>query len=198
MKFSLKFLNKHLPASQTFEVVSEALVRLGFEIDGTEPCGYCGSGPLVVGQVKTKIPHPNSDHLSVCTVDVGRAELLQIVCGASNFKVNDKVPVALEGARLGDVVLKRTVMRGVESCGMMCSADELGLSETRCHGLLILNDRNPAVGTPLEELFGDTKDVILDVAIPSNRGDCLSYIGIARELTAIFGGSLNEAAKCVG
>ena len=183
---------------QPFEAVSEALVRLGFEIDGTESCGYCGSGSLVVGQVKTKVPHPNSDHLSVCTVDVGQAGSLQIVCGASNFKVNDKVPVALEGARLGDVVLKKTVMRGVESCGMMCSADELGLSETRCHGLLILNDRNPAVGTPLEELFGDTKDTILDVAIPSNRGDCLSYVGIARELRAIFGGNGNKTAKCVG
>ena len=198
MKFSLKFLNQYLPVPQTFEAVSEALVRLGFEIDGTESCGYCGSGSLVVGQVKTKVPHPNSDHLSVCTVDVGQAEPLQIVCGASNFKVGDKVPVALEGARLGDVVLKKTVMRGVESRGMMCSADELGLSETRCHGLLILNDRNPAVGTPLEELFGDTKDTILDVAIPSNRGDCLSYVGIARELCAIFGGNGNKTAKCVG
>ena len=198
MKFSLKFLNQYLPVPQTFEAVSEALVRLGFEIDGTESCGYCGSGSLVVGQVKTKVPHPNSDHLSVCTVDVGQAGSLQIVCGASNFKVNDKVPVALEGACLGDVVLKKTVMRGVESRGMMCSADELGLSKTRCHGLLILNDRNPAVGTPLEELFGDTKDTILDVAIPSNRGDCLSYVGIARELCAIFGRKVNETAKCVG
>ena len=93
----------------------------------------------------------------------------------------------MEGSKLGATVLKKTVMRGVESCGMMCSADELGLAETRCHGLLILNDRNPAVGTPLEELFGNTRDVILDVAIPSNRGDCLSYAGIARELKAIFG-----------
>lgn len=198
MKFSLKFLNQYLPVPQTFEAISEALVRLGFEIDGTESCGYCGSGSLVVGQVKTKVPHPNSDHLSVCTVDVGQAEPLQIVCGASNFKVGDKVPVALEGARLGDVVLKKTVMRGVESRGMMCSADELGLSETRCHGLLILNDRNPAVGMPLEELFDDTKDIILDVAIPSNRGDCLSYVGIARELRAIFGGNGNKTAKCIG
>lgn len=188
MKFSLKFLNKYLPAPQSFEAVSEALVRLGFEIDGTELCGYCGRGPLVVGQVKTKVPHPDSDHLSICTVDVGQAEPLQIVCGASNFEVNDKVPVALEGAHLGETVLKKTVMRGVASCGMMCSADELGLAETRCHGLLILNDRNPDVGMPLEELFGDTKDVILDVAIPSNRGDCLSYVGIARELRAALGG----------
>lgn len=192
MKFSLKFLNKYLSVPQSFEAISEALVRLGFEIDGTEPCGYCGSGPLVVGQVKTKIPHPDSDHLSVCTVDIGQGEALQIVCGASNFKVGDKVPVALEGARLGETVLKKTVMRGLESCGMMCSADELGLSETRCPGLMILNDCDLAVGTPLEELFGDTKDVILDVAIPSNRGDCLSYVGIARELKAIFGGSVNE------
>ena len=187
MKFSLKFLNQYLSAPQSFEAVSEALVRLGFEIDGTEACGYCGSGALVVGQVKTKVPHPDSDHLSVCTVDVGQAEPLQIVCGASNFKVDDKVPVALEGSKLGATVLKKTVVRGVESCGMMCSADELGLAETRCHGLLILNDRNPTVGTPLEELFGNTRDVILDVAIPSNRGDCLSYTGIARELKAIFG-----------
>ena len=91
MKFSLEFLNQYLPAPQSFEAISEALVRLGFEIDGTEPRGYCGSGSLVVGQVKTKVPHPNSDHLSVCTVDVGQTEPLQILCGASNFKVGDKV-----------------------------------------------------------------------------------------------------------
>ena len=192
MRVSLKFLNHYLPTPQSFEAVSEAFVRLGFEIDGIESFGYCGRGSLIVGQVKTKVPHPNSDHLSVCTVDIGQAEPLQIVCGATNFKVGDKVPVALEGARLGDVVLKKTVMRGIESCGMMCSADELGLSASRCPGLMILNDRNPAIGTPLEELFGDTKDVALDVAIPSNRGDCLSYVGLARELCAVFGGAVSE------
>lgn len=197
MKFSLTALQSYVTLPSNHEEVVEALVRLGFEVEGIETCGYCGSGSLVVGQVKEKVPHPNSDHLSVCKVAVGQKEPLQIVCGAQNFQVGDLVPVALEGARLKDVVIKKTVLRGVESYGMMCSADELGLSTARAKGLLILNDRNPAIGTPLDALFGHQKEVILDVSIPSNRGDCLSYVGFARELCAIFGGTVTEM-PCLG
>ncbi|MBP5191276.1 MAG: phenylalanine--tRNA ligase subunit beta [Opitutales bacterium] len=205
MKFSLTALQSYVSLPSDQEKIVEALIRLGFEVEGIETRGYCGSGPLVVGQVQEKVPHPNSDHLSVCKVAVGQKEPLQIVCGAQNFQVGDLVPVALEGARLAslegaqlkEVVLKKTVLRGVESCGMMCSADELGLSTTRAKGLLILNDRNPAVGTPLDALFGHQKEVIVDLSIPSNRGDCLSYVGLARELCAIFGGSVTEM-PCFG
>ena len=117
---------------------------------------------------------------------------LQIVCGASNFKINDIVPVALEGARLGDIVLKKTRMRGVESCGMMCSASELGLSSGESAGLFILNDMHSIVGTPLEQLFSDKRDIVWELAITSNKGDCLSYLGLARELSAFFNLPLND------
>ena len=184
MKIAYSILKKYVPFTLTPEEVAEALIHLGFEIEGTETLGYCGEGPLVVGQVLEKEKHPDSDHLSVCKVDVGTDEHLQIVCGASNFKVGDRVPVALEGAKLGDVVLKKTNMRGVDSYGMMCSASELGLDSGKSAGLYILNDLNPQVGTPLDVLFADKKDVIFDVSITSNRGDCLSYLGLARELSA--------------
>jgi len=192
MKIALSILKKYIPIVQEPSEIAEAFVHLGFEIESTEILGYCGEGPLVVGQVLEKVKHPDSDHLSVCKVDVGQKLPLQIVCGASNFKVNDIVPVALEGAKLGDVVLKKTRMRGIESCGMMCSASELGLCAGESAGLFILNDMHPSVGIPLEQLFSDKKDIIWDLSITSNRGDCLSYIGLARELSAFFNVSLND------
>ena len=187
MKIALSILKKYIPVQLTAEEVADAFVHLGFEIEGTETLGYCGKGPLVVGQVLEKVKHPNSDHLSVCKVNVGQTEPLQIVCGASNFKEGDKVPVALVGAQLGDMTMKKTNMRGFDSCGMMCSASELGLEAGHSAGLFILNDINPEVGTPLDDLFADKKEVILDVSITSNRGDCLSYLGLARDLSALTG-----------
>lgn len=184
MKIALKLLKQYVPVDWTEKEISDALVQLGFEIESVEMRGYCGTGPLVVGQVLEKEKHPNADHLSICKVNVGQVEPLQIVCGAKNFKTGDLVPVALIGAKLGDVVLKKTHFRGWDSWGMMCSASELGLEVGESEGLYILNDLRPAVGTPLEVLFADKKDIILDVAIPSNRGDCLSYLGLARELSA--------------
>lgn len=185
MKVALKLLKQYVPIDWTEKEISDALVQLGFEIESVETLGYCGTGPLVVGQVLEKEKHPNADHLSICRVTVGLAEPLQIVCGAKNFKAGDLVPVALIGAKLGDVVLKKTHFRGWDSYGMMCSASELGLEVGESEGLYILNNLQPAVGTPLEVLFADKKDVVLDVAIPSNRGDCLSYLGLARELSAL-------------
>lgn len=186
------FLRRYIPLAQSDAWIAEAFIHLGFEVEQITHCGYCGNGPLVVGQVLEKNPHPQADRLSVCKVDVGQASPLQIVCGAQNFKVGDIVPVALVGAKLGDRVMEKASLRGIDSYGMMCSADELGLAETRCHGLLILNDRNPKIGTPLEELFGSTRDTLLDLSIPSNRGDCLSYVGLARELSALSGVPVQE------
>lgn len=187
MKVALSLLEKYVGIEVEAEVLVEAFVHLGFEVESMETLGFCGSGPLVVGQVLEKEKHPNSDHLSVCKVQVDpHGEPLQIVCGASNFNVGDRVPVALEGARLGTITIQKTSMRGFDSCGMMCSASELGLEATESHGLYILNDLNPVVGTPIEELFGNQKDVVFDLSITSNRGDCLSYVGIARELSAYF------------
>lgn len=190
MKIALSILKRYIPLSLNEEEVAAAFVQLGFEIEDTEVLGYCGSGPLVVGKVLSKEKHPNSDHLSVCSVDVGQEQPLQIVCGASNFKAGDLVPVALIGAKIGNSVMKKTNMRGFESWGMMCSASELGLESGESSGLYILNALNPKVGTPLDLLFADHRDVVFDVSINSNRGDCLSYLGLARELSTLTGTKL--------
>lgn len=191
MKIALSILKRYIPIPLNEQAIADAFVQLGFEIEGTEVFGYCGSGPLVVGQVLKKEKHPNSDHLSVCQVNVGQEQPLQIVCGASNFKEGDLVPVALVGAKIGDIVMKKTNMRGFDSCGMMCSASELGLEAGESHGLYILNDLNPKIGTPLDILFADRKDIVFDISITSNRGDCLSYLGLARELSALTGEKLH-------
>lgn len=191
MKIALSILKHYISVQLTEQELADAFVQLGFEIEGTEVLGYCGSGPLVVGQVLKKEKHPNSDHLSVCQVEVGQEQPLQIVCGASNFKEGDRVPVALVGAKIGNNIMKKTNMRGFDSCGMMCSASELGLESGESHGLYILNDLNPKVGTPLDTLFADRKDVVFDISITSNRGDCLNYLGLARELSALTGDKLH-------
>ena len=191
MKIALSILKYYISVPSNPEEVAAAFIHLGFEIEGTEKLGYCGEGPLVVGQVIEKVKHPDSDHLSVCKVNVGQQDPLQIVCGASNFTVGDIVPVALEGAKLGDIILKKTRMRGVESCGMMCSASELGLTSGESSGLYILNDLKPTIGTPLEQLFSEKRDVVWDISVTSTRGDCLCYWGLARELSAFFNLPLN-------
>ncbi|MDR2769184.1 MAG: phenylalanine--tRNA ligase subunit beta [Puniceicoccales bacterium] len=183
MKIALNTLKRYIHFKQSPIELCEVLIGLGFEVENVETIGYCGKGDLVVGRVLKKEKHPHADRLSVCEVDVGRGSSLQIVCGATNFKEGDVVPVALPGAKLGETVLKKTRIRDVESCGMMCSANELGLGKEGA-GLYILNDLHPDVGEPLAKLFADQSDTVIDLSITSNRGDCLSYLGIARELSA--------------
>ncbi|MDR0392798.1 MAG: phenylalanine--tRNA ligase subunit beta [Puniceicoccales bacterium] len=183
MKIALNTLKRYINFKQSSVELCEILISLGFEVENIETIGYCGKGDLVVGRVLKKEKHPHADRLSVCEVDIGRGSALQIVCGATNFKEGDVVPVALSGSQLGETILKKTRIRNVESCGMMCSANELGLGKEGA-GLYILNDLHPNVGEPLAKLFADQSDTVIDLSITSNRGDCLSYLGIARELGA--------------
>lgn len=174
------------------EEIAEALPMLGLEVESVERLGMKPLKNVVVGEILERVPHPDSDHLGVCRVDVGGAEPLQIVCGASNYKAGDRVPVALEGAELptedgGVFRIKKSKLRGVESCGMMCSARELGMGSDHS-GLLILEGR-PEVGTPINDVFPDS-DYVFEIELTANRGDCASHIGIARELAARFGRSL--------
>ena len=140
----------------------------------------------MVGEVLARSQHPNADKLSVCTVDLGPAGGVKtIVCGAQNYKVGDRVPVALPGAVLpGDFKIKQSKIRGELSDGMMCSGKELGIGDDHS-GLLILAGR-PALGAPINAVLppGDT---VFDIEITPNRPDCLSHLGIARELAAWFG-----------
>ncbi len=198
MKVSLKWLNKYVDLSD-IEVgqIAEALPMLGLEVESVETLGLKPLENVVVGQILSRDPHPNADKLGVCMVKVAPdKEPIQIVCGAKNYVVGDRVPVALDGAKLptpegGVFEIKVSQLRGVQSNGMMCSARELGLG-TDHSGLMILTD-NPAakVGMPINDVFTDS-DTVFEIELTANRGDCLSHIGVARELAARFGKKLKK------
>ncbi len=185
MKVSLSWLSAHIDLSHlTLPQLSDLLTFAGIEVEGIEQKGV-NTDLIVVGQIAESIQHPDAEKLSVCQVDVGQGALRQIVCGAKNFKVGDKVPVALPGAELpGGFQIKEGKLRGVASLGMMCSGRELGLSDDHA-GLLILDPEAAPVGTPFRELV--EPDVLLDLEITPNRPDLLSHLGLARELAALTG-----------
>jgi len=185
MKFSLNWLRDYVALEASSAEIARAITFLGFEVEQTIETGAPRLDNVVVGEVLSRDRHPNADKLSVCQVDVGSAGGVKtIVCGAQNYKVGDRVPVALPGAVLpGDFAIRQSKIRGQLSDGMMCSARELGLGED-AGGLLILDGR-PALGTPIGAVLppGDT---VFDVEITPNRPDCLSHLGMARELSAWF------------
>lgn len=179
MKVSLNWLRRYV------DVEADGLVgiftALGLEVEGVKSVGVVRQDTLVVGEIQKIEPHPDADKLSVCRVCVGENDVRQIVCGAKNFKLYDHVPVALPGAILpGGVKIVESKLRGVLSQGMMCSGRELEIGSDHS-GLLIL-DKSTAVGTILHDAIEVSNDVIFDLSVTSNRGDCLSYLGIAREL----------------
>jgi phenylalanyl-tRNA synthetase beta chain len=184
MKISLNWLKDFIkPLDASVDEISHAITFLGFEVEGVHRTGAPKLTQVVVGEVLTRNKHPNADKLSVCTVDIGPAGGVKtIVCGAQNYKVGDRVPVALPGAVLpGDFQIKQSKIRGELSDGMMCSAKELGAAEDAA-GLLILEGR-PALGAPINDVL-PAGDVVFDVEITPNRPDCLSHLGLARELAA--------------
>ena len=180
MKISLTWLKDYVALDASIEEINRAITFLGFEVEGVITTGAPKLEHVVVGEVLTRDKHPNADKLSVCTVDVGTAGGVKtIVCGAQNYKVGDRVPVALVGAVLpGNFTIKQSKIRGHLSDGMMCSSKELGASEDT-GGLLILTDR-PAIGTPINNVL-PAADSVFDIEITPNRPDCLSHFGIARE-----------------
>jgi phenylalanyl-tRNA synthetase beta chain len=138
---------------------------------------------LLSGKVLECAKHPNADKLTLCKVDTG-SEILPIVCGAPNVKPGQTVPVALEGAKVKDFVIKKSKIRGEESCGMICAEDELGLSDNH-DGIMILSDDINA-GTPLNDLFG-YEDIVFELEVTANRADALGYLGFAREFAFMTG-----------
>ena len=171
------------------EDIAEELNRTGIEVEViyTRDAGVNG---VVIGQVLSVEPHPNAERLKVCTVHVGQGNPLQIVCGAPNVAPMQRVPVALIGATLpGEVQIKKTKIRGIESFGMICSAQELGLPDkvlmkNQADGILVL-DRNAPIGENIKEYLG-MNDQIIELELTPNRSDCLSMIGVAYEVAAIF------------
>ncbi len=166
----------------------------GVEIEAIEKRG-ADFDCVVVAQIIESKPHPNADRLTVCVVDDGSGTKRQIVCGAKNYKVDDKVPLALPGAELtGGLKIRASKLRGVQSEGMLCSAKELGVAEDAA-GLLILSPE-AKIGTPIRDLF--PPDTILDVEITPNRGDLLSHFGLAREIAALTNKTVVAAPKTFG
>ncbi len=186
MKISLNWLQSYVDLSGLAAAeIARAITFLGFEVEGIHASGAPVLAHVVVGEVLTRDKHPNADKLSVCTVSLGSVlGVKTIVCGAQNYQVGDRVPVALPGAVLpGNFVIRQSTIRGQSSDGMMCSAKELGLSEDAA-GLHLLTDR-PAPGAPINSVLppGDT---VFDLEITPNRPDCLGHLGVARELAAWF------------
>jgi phenylalanyl-tRNA synthetase beta chain len=187
MKFSVNWLREFVDLPKNAEEIAELLTRAGVETENIETRG-ANIDKVIAAQITASARHPNADRLTVCEVDDASGTKRQIVCGATNYKVGDKVPLALPGAVLpsrreaeGRFQIKVTKMRGVESEGMLCSAIDLGLGEDAA-GLLILSPE-AKVGAPISDLF--PSDTILDVEITPNRGDLLSHFGLAREIAAL-------------
>lgn len=184
MKISLSWLCDYLKTEQTAEQLAETLLRSGLEVKSITTHG-AAIPHVVTAQILESVQHPNADRLSVCKVDEGSGIPRQIVCGAKNYQVGDKILLALPGAVLpGGLKIKVGKLRGVESEGMMCSSKELGLGEG-AEGLHILPPTT-MIGTAVEKLF--PVDAILELEVTPNRPDWLGYIGVAREAAAFEGG----------
>ena len=183
MKVSLKWLSDYVDVPSDIKEFCDRLDLTGTGVEGVEKLGSAYDG-VVVGHVLTCEPHPDSDHMHVVTVDVGAGEPVQIVCGAPNIAAGIKVPVATIGAVLpGDFKIKKSKLRGVTSCGMCCSKRELGMG-TDHEGIWILPE-DAACGQPIADYLKLT-DTVLDLEITPNRPDCLSMVGMAREVGAMY------------
>ena len=185
MRVPLSWMRELVELDLTPEQLAERLTLLGMEVKGIERRGTEWQN-VVVGELLAVDKHPNADRLSLTRVTTGTGEALEIVCGATNIAVGQRVPVALPGAVLpGGRRIERTEKMGVVSNGMLCSGDELGLTAD-ADGILILDDTTP-LGGRLADLYGD---VVLDVDVKPNRGDALSIVGIAREVAAVTGAAV--------
>ncbi|GAA9205263.1 phenylalanine--tRNA ligase subunit beta [Helicobacter pylori] len=183
MKLSVNDLNVFVDTPKDIAKLCEDLSRLGLEVESCIPC--VAPKNVVVGKVLEKAPHKNAEKLSVCQVGVGK-EVLQIVCGAKNVAPNQFVPVALNGALIGSTTIAKTELRGVESCGMICSSNELGFPKIN-DGILELDESvgELVLGKGLNE-YAPFNTHVLEISLTPNRGDCLSVLGIAREISAFY------------
>src|SRR5512133_119547 len=193
MKVSYNWLKEFVAFEQDPAELSHLLTMLGLEVEGVETTGE-GLDEVVVAIVEERAQHPNADKLSLCLVNNGR-EILTVVCGAQNFKAGDKVALAQIGAVLpGDFKIKRSKIRGEESFGMLCSEKELGLAEESA-GIMVLPPEM-VLGTPVIQALG-LKDTIFEIGLTPNRADCLSVIGVAREIAAKLGKKVRYAPPVV-
>lgn len=188
MNISYNWLKEYVDFDLSAQEVADALTSIGLEVDGVEEIQSIKGGleGLVVGQVLTCEPHPNSDHMHICTLNLGQEEPVQIVCGAPNVAAGQKVIVATLGTKLYDgdecFTIKRSKLRGVESLGMICAEDEIGVGESH-DGIIVLPEDTP-VGMKAAEYYGLESDYQIEVDITANRADACSHYGVARDLNA--------------
>ena len=194
MLIPVSWLKKYVPVSASPAELAYRLTMAGTEIGGIDVIGANWEhDKILVGCVLEIAPHPNADRLTLPTLDLGDGEKVTVVCGAPNIAVGQKIAFAREGAMLlsnksGNIEpLKKAKIRDIVSSGMVCSERELGLGENH-EGILVL-DNDVQIGTPLVDLLGDA---ILDADVTPNRPDCLSVLGIAREIGAITGAQVSE------
>ena len=188
MNISYNWLKEYVDFDLTPEEVAAALTSIGLETGGVEEVQTIKGGleGLVIGEVLTCEPHPNSDHMHVTTVNLGQGEPVQIVCGAPNVAAGQKVVVATLGTKLYDgdecFTIKKSKLRGVDSNGMICAEDEIGIGTDHA-GIIVLPD-TAVPGTPAKEYYNIKSDYVLEVDITPNRADACSHYGVARDLYA--------------
>ena len=190
MKISYNWLKKYIDTNLDIKEVADLLTFSGLEVEDITTYESLEGGlkQVVIGEVIEKEKHPDADKLSITKVNVG-SEILQIVCGAPNVDKGQKVVVALAGAQLtfanGDkITIKKSKIRGVESNGMICAEDEIGIGESHA-GIMVLPSDTP-VGMPAADYFNITSDYVLDINLTPNRGDAYNHIGVARDLNAVL------------
>ncbi|MGM9674008.1 MAG: phenylalanine--tRNA ligase subunit beta [Bacteroidaceae bacterium] len=188
MNISYKWLREYVDTTLSAQEVADALTSIGLEVGSVEEVQSVKGGleGLWTAHVLTCEPHPNSDHMHVCTVDVGQEAPLQIVCGAPNVAAGQKVIAAVVGTKLYDgdecFTIKRSKLRGVESLGMICAEDEIGIG-TDHSGIIVLPADTP-VGMPAAQYYHIESDYVIEVDITPNRADACSHYGVARDLYA--------------
>lgn len=182
MKFSENWLREHVSLDADSAALEQRLTMIGLEVEGVERIGEALDG-VVIARIVSCEKHPEADRLQVCQVDAGQPQPLQIVCGAPNAREGLVAPLAMVGARLGDITIKTARLRGVESNGMLCSAKELGV-DADASGLMELPDDAP-VGAPLADYLG-LPDNVIELGLTPNRADCLAVRGIAWDVAAAF------------
>ena len=189
MTISYNWLSKYLPKAIEPEKLAVILTAIGLEVEKvstfeTIPGGLAG---IIVGEVLTCEPHPNADKLKITTVNVGADQPLQIVCGAQNVAAGQKVVVAPVGATIypfnGEpVTMKVAKIRGLESQGMICAEDEIGVGTSHAGIIVLVTDAKP--GTPAATLFETYQDVIFEIGLTPNRMDAMSHLGVAKDVCA--------------
>ena len=191
MKVSLNWLKDFVDIDIDVKTLADKLVSAGFEVEEIIDKA-AEMKNVVLGKIVKLSKHPDADKLQICAIDVGAAETVQIVTGAQNVAEGDLVPVAMDNSLLPTgQVIRKGKLRGVESCGMLCSGEELRLTEAdykgaSVYGILIMNDEKYPLGTDMNVVLGND-DVVLDIGVTANRSDCNSVLGIAREIATVTG-----------